>query len=119
MYVPATVKVWVYVAPGAIWPESKPAGPLTSVTVWSTESRLVQVTLEPTAIVIVEGEYAKFWISTAADAASAGAATTRGMVDDPARAATTATARTRRWRCVMDGSFGRSVASRGRPTGVR
>jgi hypothetical protein len=66
------------------------------VTVWSTLSWFVQLTLEPTVMVTVSGEYEKPEIATDAEAATAGAATTRGAELAASRAATTATARPRR-----------------------
>jgi hypothetical protein len=60
-YVPATVKVCVYVPPGTICGELKavaPVGTLVEYTVWFTVSALVQVTVlfTPMMTVIVFGE---------------------------------------------------------------
>src|SRR5579859_7807976 len=58
--------------PGPNSPESTDLS--SQVTVWATESGLVQVTVVPAATVRSTGVKAKFWDTTVASAAAAGAA---------------------------------------------
>ena len=79
-YVPATVKVRLPVAPGAIVPVSHEAW-LSSVTVWPGVSLFVQVIVSPTFAVTVAGSNAKFLML--AETAPADVATEHGAAPPP------------------------------------